>query len=124
MDVREFLTREKAYGDKHHIIDPHFGTDANGQPILKNQTPAGPSEIFTTTVERDYEKGQIRGQYRGDNLVDFKSYKLKNSFDPQVLSTCPIVPKHHRTFGRPTVYEPQSTENAREKEPTTDYKRM
>jgi hypothetical protein len=30
LDVREFLTREKAYGDKHHIIDPHFGTDANG----------------------------------------------------------------------------------------------
>ena len=43
-----------------------------------------------------------------------KGFKYNNSYDPQVISTCPVVPKHHRTFGKPSVYEQVSAEVERE----------
>ena len=42
--------------------------------------------------------------------INLKSYKYKNLFNQKVSSTCPIVPKHHRTFGRPSLYESLSEE--------------
>jgi len=29
-----------------------------------------------------------------------KAFKLKNRFETLAISTCPLVPKHHRTFGQ------------------------
>lgn len=40
-----------------------------------------------------------------DEPVTLKAYKYNNKFSQSVSSTCPIVPKHHRTFGRPSLYE-------------------
>jgi len=108
------MTREKAFGDHIDIIDPHFGQTSKGTTILKMQTPAGPSDIFNTTVERDLDTDPIRGKGISSDPVSFKAFKLKNTFDPIVISTCPIVPKHHRTFGRPPLIEEVSTENQRE----------
>lgn len=103
LDVREFMTREKAYGDHLDIIDPHFGSNSKGQSIIKTQTPAGPSEIFNTTVERDLDTNPVRGKDLNLDPITYKAYKLHNSFEPIAVSTCPIVPKHHRTFGRPSI---------------------
>ena len=67
---------------------------------------------------------------KGKNLADsdpvsFKAYKLRNTYDPLVMSTCPIVPKHHRTFGRPSIFEHVSKENERERDvPRINFKRM
>jgi hypothetical protein len=36
--------------------------------------------------------------------------KYCNLFNQEVSSTCPIVPKHHRTFGRPNMYQTVSQE--------------
>lgn len=96
------------------------------QPILKNVAPQGPSEIFNTTVDRELDARTIKGKNVIDcDPVTFKSYKLRNSFDPVVMSTCPIVPKHHRTFGRPSIYEHISKEREREQElPEINFKRM
>jgi isopenicillin N synthase-like dioxygenase len=35
LDVREFMTREKAMGDKIDMIEPHFGYTADGKEIIK-----------------------------------------------------------------------------------------
>jgi hypothetical protein len=32
--------------------------------------------------------------------ITLKAYKFRDKFAPLVTSTCPLVPKHHRTFGR------------------------
>lgn len=37
------------------IIDPHFGQNSRGQQIVKIQPPAGPSEIFNSTVELKFD---------------------------------------------------------------------
>ena len=42
--------------------------------------------------------------------VTINSYKYNGMFNAKVLSTCPTLPKHHRTFGRPNLYESVSQE--------------
>jgi len=37
--------------------------------------------------------------------VTINCYKYNGLFEPKVLSTCPMMPKFHRTFGRPSLYE-------------------
>jgi hypothetical protein len=37
--------------------------------------------------------------------VTLKAFKYNNMFNQVVSSTCPMLPKHHRTFGRPNLYE-------------------
>lgn len=68
----------------------------------------------------------IRGKAVEDSdPVTFKAYKLRETYDPLVMSTCPIVPKHHRTFGRPSIYEHVSRENEMERDvPRANFKRM
>lgn len=51
LDVREFMTREKAMGDKIDMIEPHFGYTADGKEIIKTIQPQGPGNIFNTTVD-------------------------------------------------------------------------
>ena len=89
-----------------------------GESIINKQTYAGPANIFSTTVERDLETTPIRGE--GSENIDpltFKSLKLKNGFNPKVFSTCPIVPKFHRTFGKAKIYESVSAERELEHDP-------
>lgn len=126
LDTREFMTREKAYGDHSNIIDPHFGLNNKGISIHKTQSPAGPSEIFNTTFEPNYDTNPIKGKSVSVDPVTFKAFKIHNSFNPLVISTCPIVPKFHRSFGRPPVNEPVSKENEREKahDKNTNFNRM
>jgi len=45
--------------------------------------------------------------------VSFKAYKLRNKFETQAISTCPLVPKHHRTFGQKIGPESVSAETDR-----------
>ena len=40
------------------------------------------------------------------------------------MSTCPIVPKHHRTFGRHAKDEKVSSENEKEHTPEINFDRM
>lgn len=47
--------------------------------------------------------------------MTFKAFKIRNQFDPITISTCPVVPKHHRTFGRPSEYQSGSRETENEK---------
>lgn len=42
--------------------------------------------------------------------VTINCYKYNGMFNPKVLSTCPMLPKYHRTFGRPSLYESMSEE--------------
>lgn len=46
--------------------------------------------------------------------VTLKAFKYNDCYDPTVTSTCPIVPKHHRTFGKPSIYENVSQKVQRE----------
>ena len=50
--------------------------------------------------------------------VTLKSYKYDGKFNPKTTSTCPMVPKHHRTFGRPNLYETVSQEMDRKSNPS------
>ena len=44
-------------------------------------------------------------------------YKYNGLFNPHSLSTCPMLPKYHRTFGRPSLYESLSGEVDRKTRP-------
>lgn len=92
------MTREKGLGDHKDIIDPHFGKNAEGINIVKLQGPAGPSEIFNSNVIRELDVAQNIG-FEETDPITVKAFKHKNVFDPQAISTCPLISKHHRTFG-------------------------
>lgn len=64
-------------------------------------------------VERELDTKQRKGKKDKDPIT-LKAYKYNNSYNPTVLSTCPVVPKHHRTFGTPTIFEQVSAENNRQ----------
>ena len=99
LDVRENMTREKGLGDFSNVIDPHFGKNGEGQSIAKQQPPSGPSNIFNSNIIREMDSVQKLGDNELDP-VTLKAYKLKNRFETSAISTCPLVPKHHRTFGQ------------------------
>ena len=46
--------------------------------------------------------------------LNYKAYRYCDSFNPVAISTCPIVPKHHRTFGEPSTTESVSEQIERE----------
>ena len=33
LDLKEFVTREKAIGEQKDVIEPHFGKDSDGRPL-------------------------------------------------------------------------------------------
>ena len=46
LDLKQFVTREKALGDKKDIIEPHYGKRGDGQPISREAGQKGPGMIF------------------------------------------------------------------------------
>jgi hypothetical protein len=66
----------------------------------------------------------VKGKDLNLDPITYKAYKLKQSFEPIAVSTCPIVPKHHRTFGRPSLKERVSTESEKEHIPEVNFYRM
>ena len=79
-----------------------------GLPINSLPGASGPGKIFKNNVNRDLDSHVHDVEV--DEPITLKSYKYKNLFNQEVSSTCPIVPKHHRTFGRPSLYETVSAE--------------
>lgn len=103
LDLKEHMTREKSVGDKVDLIEPHFGRDGEDKFISKQTDTAGPGHIFGININRSMDD---REHYATeDDAVTINCYKYNGLFDPKVLSTCPMLPKYHRTFGRPSLYE-------------------
>lgn len=122
LDVREHMTREKALGDYSNILDPHFGKNGEGKSIAKQQPPSGPSEIFNANLIREMDTAQNMGLTKLDP-VSYKAYKLRNKFETDAISTCPLVPKHHRTFGQKIGPQSVSAENDKENFKNSNQKR-
>ena len=68
----------------------------------------GPGKIFQINLNRKLDNDEI--DVSASDPVTINSYKYNGLFNPHVLSTCPTLPKHHRTFGRPNIYESVSAE--------------
>jgi hypothetical protein len=58
------------------------------------------------------------------NPITIKSYKYNGYWSPQATSTCPLVPKHHRTYGKPSLYESMAEEIDRRSEPLAPQNEM
>ena len=103
LDLKEHLTREKSTGDRGDLIEPHFGRDGDGKIISKQTPQTGPGRIFGININRKMDSEE---HHRAESdPVTINCYKYNGLFDPHVLSTCPMLPKYHRTFGRPNLYE-------------------
>lgn len=103
LDLKEHVTREKAVGDRGDLIEPHFGRDGDGKLISKQTPQTGPGRIFGINIHRKLDIDEHRV---GETPpVTINCYKYNGRFDANVLSTCPMLPKYHRTFGRPNLYE-------------------
>ena len=116
-DVREFFTRERALGGQkveEAAIGPQFGKDEHGNLKAKKGGSAGPGGINANRLGRELDDGKsTRISPDGEQYVDpisLKGYKYNKSFNPQLSSTCPCVPRFHSTFGRPSLYEEVSEE--------------
>ena len=46
LDLKEFVTREKAVGEMKDVIEPHFGKRGDGIPISRGAGQKGPGQIF------------------------------------------------------------------------------
>lgn len=103
LDLKEHVTREKAVGENRDIIEPHFGKDGNGKNISKMAPQTGPGSIFAINISR--KQDSLEHEIGVHDPVTIKCYKYNGFFDPNVMSTNPTLPKHHRTFGRPNLYE-------------------
>ena len=68
----------------------------------------GPGKIFQINLNRKLDNDEI--DVSASDPVTINSYKYNGLFNPHALSTCPTLPKHHRTFGRPNIYESVSAE--------------
>lgn len=108
LDLKEHTTREKGIGDEKDVIEPHFGKDENGRPLSKMASQTGPGSICTINLNRKLD--HLEHDKFHDDPVTINCYKYNGLFNPHVLSTCPMLPKYHRTFGRPNLYESLSAE--------------
>lgn len=52
LDLKEFVTREKAIGETKDGIEPHFGKDASGKALSKKAHQSGPGQIFSLHLKR------------------------------------------------------------------------
>lgn len=84
-------------------MEPVFGKDDKGLPISSHAGASGPGRIFKTNIERNLDSNSLKPDI--DEPITLKAYKYNNLFNQNISSTCPIVPKHHRTYGRPSLYE-------------------
>jgi len=108
LDLKEHVTREKSLGEEKDLVEPHYGRDGQGKHISKMASQTGPGKIFQINLNRKLDNDEH--DLSSSDPVTINSYKYNGLFDPQVLSTCPTLPKHHRTFGRPNLYESLSKE--------------
>ena len=67
------------------------------------------------TVARDPEEA---------DPITIKAYKYNGLWCPQATSTCPLVPKYHRTYGRPSLYESMAQEIDRKTHPLHNQQEM
>ena len=102
LDLKEHVTREKAVGDRGDLIEPHYGRDGDGRIISKQTPQTGPGKIFGINIQRNLD---VKEHHVDDTSVTLNCYKYNGLFNSKVLSTCPLLPKYHRTFGRPNLYE-------------------
>ena len=109
LDLKEFVTREKGIGESKDKIEPHFGKDGKGKQISKQAAQSGPGRIFQLHLNRKMDCEEEKEDDKFDP-VTLKAFKFQGRFNPKTTSTCPMVPKHHRTFGRPNLYETLSQE--------------
>ena len=56
LDLKEFVTREKAVGEEQDIIEPHYGKNSDGIPISRNVRQSGPGSICKTHIRREMDK--------------------------------------------------------------------
>ena len=70
--------------------------------MSKKAAQSGPGQIFQTHIKRKLDSEEIPLQ---SDPVTLKAYKYGGLFRQHTTSTCPLVPKYHRTFGRPNLYE-------------------
>lgn len=108
LDLKEHVTREKAMGDRGDLIEPHFGRDGEGKIISKQTPQTGPGRIFGININRKMDSDEHSPH--NTDPVTINSYKYNGLFDSHLLSTCPMLPKYHRTFGRPNLYESMTAE--------------
>ena len=47
------------------------------------------------------------GKGGGLSMMDFKKYTMNGKLDERHLSTCPVLPRFHATFGEPTEILPE-----------------
>lgn len=53
--------------------------------------------------------GDVPPPTKGDgvSMMDFKKHTLNGKLDVKHLSTCPVLPRFHATFGEPTEILPE-----------------
>lgn len=108
LDLKEHVTREKSLGEEKDLIEPHYGRDGQGRHISKMASQTGPGKIFQINVKRKLDSDEH--DISALDPVTINCYKYNGLFNAEALSTCPTLPKYHRTFGRPNLYESLSSE--------------
>ena len=81
LDLKEFVTREKAVGESKDRIEPHFGTDGNGRALSKQAAQSGPGKIFSLHLKRKLDADEVSAATTQDP-VTLKSYKYNGKFNP------------------------------------------
>ena len=69
------------------------------------------------------DSGVPKGKEDPDPIT-IKAYKYNGLWNPQATSTCPLVPKYHRTYGRPSLYESIAQEIDRKTHPLHNQQEM
>jgi hypothetical protein len=66
-------------------------------------------------MDEDNDKKEI-------DPITLKSYKYNDRWCPLTSSTCPMIPKYHRTFGKKGLFESVREEIDRHRDETVDPK--
>jgi hypothetical protein len=100
-----------------------LGMGSDGNSRNAGQRDLGPEEEIGGTSQYDIvDKKRLKeimqnqdgGNSAGISLVDLKKIRTDGKFHEKHLSTCPVMPRFHATFGEPSEITPEFVMNDRE----------
>ena len=106
---------EGSLDDKPSILDKSsMNLTKNKTSSMKNTLQHGDTPDHNFAILDPSQVSTMLSDNSSFSLVDLKKIRLRGNFHEKHLSTCPILPRFHATFGEPSEIQPEYVQKDRE----------
>ena len=102
LDMREFATRDRVMGNMEYVL-PKEATKVSQRNAAEDPTLSINASRTRMKAESDKNGSgplpQATGGEGEEHVTDAQKYKYRDRLSVRHLSTCPVVPRFHATFG-------------------------